>query len=207
MAIEVWVHKTPRYFILAWVFFILVVILTVGVYVYKSTISSENDDISSEIKELQETIAKMRDDKDIQAYELYDKNSSKLDSLTYFSNIPRFYSEILKLWRKYNLDFSNFQYSNEKIKVWTSAWSDSSDEAYEKLELFINDFRKSQKTEDNDTENDFSEPIFDLEFVNSFFWSNRISAALEFTVLAPKKVEKETEKQKEQKLIEEVIKK
>lgn len=114
MAIKSWPAKTPRHFIAASIFFMIVVALTFGVYLYKASVESKNDNAISETRELQQTIAKLRKDEDIQAYELYDKNSKKLDTMTYLSKVPTFYSETLRLWRTYNLDLKIFHIQNEK---------------------------------------------------------------------------------------------
>lgn len=199
MSIQEGGSKTPKHFIWGVVFFIFVVIVTATIFWYKQKITTENNNSKQEIAELQKTLSTLRKDKDVQTYELYDKNKSELEILTYNSQIPTFYNEVSRLRRLYNFEFSNFSYSKWTIKVAALAKSDSTEEWYKKFRTLIADFYDARFTDDdidedgNIIESNLNSP-FDLEFVQSFQWSNNIATLLEFTI---KPEEKEPEPEPE----------
>jgi hypothetical protein len=87
------------------------VVTTVVIFGYKQKVTAENNNLQQNINASQTTLSKLRKDKDVQAYELYDKNRTQLDILSYNSQVPLFYNEISKLSRLYNFEFSNFSFS------------------------------------------------------------------------------------------------
>lgn len=198
MAIQSWKTKTPGYIIAAWGFFLITVILTMGVFWYKMYMSKKVDTANDEIYQLRDDIGKMRQDKDIQAFELYDSNKKKLDTMIYLSQIPDFYKGINDIARKYGLVFSSFSYG--KWIIWVQALSedDSGEASYEKIAQLIADFKDDSS--ESKVSGSFTER-FDLWFVRAFNGSEDITANLEFTV-KPQKTKvseaKDQEKAQEQ---------
>ena len=189
MAIGQLPKKNPRYYTISVVFLVLVAIITVALFAYKAIVASQNENNLSEITELKEVIAIMRGDENIQAYELYDANKKRLNELDYLSNIPLFHASVKNIWKDYNIDFTNFAYAKGNISVSANTKSDSSDEAYEKFEKFISDFRIKKEDAKDGEEKEF---LFDLEFVRSFLGYNSVTTDLSF-IVKPEKKEVNTE--------------
>jgi len=186
MSIHEWWSTAPKHFYASVVFFILVVIITVVIFGYKQKITAENNNYREQVSSLQSTLSQLRKDKDVQAFELYDKNRNQLDILTYNSQVPLFYNEISTLWRRYNFEFSDFSFNKWNIKISALAKSDSTEQWYKKFRSLITDFYDARYTDDENWEkgdsNNGLDSILDLQFVKSFKWSNNISTLLEFIV-------------------------
>ncbi len=193
--------KTPSHFLWGIVFFIFVVIVTIVIFWYKHKVATENNNLTQQISELQTTLSTLRKDKDVQAYELYDKNRTQLDILTYNSQVPLFYNEISRLSRLYNFEFSNFSFNKWAIKLSALAKSDSSERWYEKFRSLITDFYNARYSDDDiDDESDNInvnfKSILDLKFVKWFQWSNNVASFLEF-IIKPEEIKIEEVKEED----------
>jgi hypothetical protein len=74
-------------------------------------VASDNSTIVSDIQDIKKVISKMREDEDIQTYELYSNNKRQLDDLAYFSDIPTFYREAKKLSKANDIKLGKFSYA------------------------------------------------------------------------------------------------
>lgn len=183
MAIGKNTQKTPRYYTVAVVFLWLVLILTGLILAYSMTVGSSNKKSSEKLESLNTSITALSNDPDIQAYQLYEQNKRQIDNMTYFSNMPLFYNEMRRISGEFGIKMSQFSYSDKKISVAASALTNPSGAAYKKYEELISWFRVSETWEEDEK---FEEKMFDLEFVRSFQWENRIVSNLDFIVLEPK---------------------
>jgi hypothetical protein len=94
-----------------------------------------------------------------------------------------FYQEIVDISGEYGIKMSQFSYWDKKISVAGSALSNPSGNAYQKYEELISSYRANEVWEEDE---ESEGKIFDLEFVRSFQWTNRIVSNLNFIVLEPK---------------------
>lgn len=200
MAIGEVKNKTPNYYTFSIVFLVCIIIVTALIFAYKYTVSQKNEALTSDITDVKTLIAAMREDKDVQAFELYEANKNKLEELAYLSNIPKFQTALNTISRNYNVEFQNFSYAKGVISVLWIAGSDGSEDAYEKLRSLIEDFRAQDDAQGDGENKNF---IFDLEFVEAFAGSKDIKASLNFEVKPELKEQpKVQEKQAIQKALE-----
>lgn len=115
-----------------------------------------------QISELQVTYNTLRQNREIQAYDLLVANQSKLEEKSYMSNVPLFVAELDKVEYKYGVNLTGFAYSNGSISTSIMAEtgeieenkdidsavafadidnSNIPEEAYKKLVSMIGDFR------------------------------------------------------------------
>jgi len=158
-------------------------ILTGLILAYSMTVGSSNKKSAERLETLNTSIKRLSENPDIQAYQLYEQNKRKIDNMTYFSNIPLFYKEISDISSEFGIVMSEFSYSNKTVSIAASAVKNPLWDAYQKYEELISSYR----WDDLELE-EWEEPeqkMFDLEFVRSFNWANRIVSNLNFTVLEP----------------------
>lgn len=161
--------KTDFLFRFSAVFFILVLILTLGLYFYKSSLESSLNDTNNEISTTDKSINDLKNDKKLQVYNLYTMNKSKIDNDFKKSNINSYINHLSLTSAKYWIKFTGFAYDTKKITTTLSSTTDLN-LWYLKLVKFIAEYR----TQTND--------LLDLWFISSIDGSDKITTNVVFDV-------------------------
>jgi len=154
----------------SFIFLILVILGTVGLYFYNNYLSEQNESLLSQINQRQSSIDALRQDKNIEAYYIYNLNQEILSELGEKSQISTFVKHALSTMIGYDITFDSFTYSNGEISM--NVVSESSDKglAYTKVVKFLNEYNKNQRS------------IFELQPVENFTWQDSIKFPISFIV-------------------------
>ncbi len=144
------------------------IFLTVGLYFYNYYLENSLDSIKIEVKEIDELTEKLKNDKNIQVYNLVDLNRTKLLGLEKKSRIMDFINHVRALEKTYSIIFKGFSYNNWNLSMQATApfWEDTL--ASNKVSLFIKSYRET------------SWNPFELTFINSFIWYDTINFNVNF---------------------------
>ena len=119
-----------------------------------SSLQKEYDQQSSQLKELEKSISQRQENKNIQAYELFQKHTKTLKEKTHQSNIPRFIHHFRFVRDKYNIEFNGFNYSDGVMTTGVTALSNETGNAYIKTTKFMEKYRQDESA------------LFDLSFIS-----------------------------------------
>jgi hypothetical protein len=138
------------------VLFVLVLILTIGLYFYNSSIVSKINTLESQISSVETDIKKINEDEKVKLYTLIVSNSKYLERYKYLSKVPEFINNVKEISKNYKVAFDGFSYSDGQISSNASLQDDAVSLASVKTKNFLEYFRKKD------------ENIFSLLFVSSF---------------------------------------
>ena len=193
-------------------FFILIIIITLGLYVYNIKLISSNTSLNESISIKEQSINSLKKNPNIIASSLYNTNKKSIDKLEDYSRISIYINHIIKLRSIYSIDFRWFKYSWGKLSTTVVSSSDSVWINYKKVVRFIKEYR----------ENKDLVALFDLELVKNIVsknnWvdnefninltlKNNISKILEEQEIKRLEIEKEKEIERLKIIEEEKIKK
>ncbi|GEM_PF-2520483 len=167
---EFFKKKKKKDMYLSLVFLLLVILSTVALFFYSGRVEAENISLLQQITERKSSIEKLREDKNIEAYYLYNLNRKVLDEMTKNSEISKFVEHSLRVMVRYDLIFENFTYNNGE--VYLNAVSESNDRglAYKKIIKFMNEYNKNETS------------LFHLEPINSFSGQDNIKFPVIFSI-------------------------
>lgn len=149
--------------------FIVILISTASLYLYKLGLESSLNNTNSEISNIDKSISDLKTDKSLQVYNLYNLNKTVIDNEFKKSNVNVYINYLGLTASKYGLKFDGFNYDTKKISTTLTSTTDTN-LWYLKLIKFIGDYRTTTNN------------LVDLEFVNSINGSDKISTALVFDV-------------------------
>ena len=151
-------------------FLFFVVFSTVWLFLGNKYIDSQNNTLQQNIDRLEQNIANIEWDTNVQVYALYESNKSIIETLDYRSKVSFFINQIDQIALKYWLVINGFNYSDGTIETQTYVRSDEFWLAYKKLKAFIDEYRKDEKR------------VFDLEFVDSVIGGDNMKLNMKFTI-------------------------
>lgn len=163
------------------IFLATVIVFTIVLFWYNKYLESKNNWISESITDIENKLSNLREDKEIQVYELLDIHRSKMNILEKNSNIVTYMDHLSDLSKRYKISFKWFSMTNWDLKTDIEArrlWSIKTDPAYIKVKDFIKLYREDK------------EALFDLDFINSFEWMDNIKFSVNLKV---KKAQKTSE--------------
>ena len=198
--------KINSFYLAIW-FLVFTIVLTWWLYFYNLSIINNNNDLSNDIKEKENSINTLKQDKEIIAYSLYKANKSSIEKLEDYSRLSLYINHLRKLSRKYHIYFKWFKFSNWNLTTQAIASSDEYDINYKKVSKFIKEYRENKDlsalfdlnlVKTVVAKNDRVDDVFDL----NFDLKNNISSILKKSLEKKKKLEeiarkKEKAKQKE----------
>lgn len=152
------------------VLFVLVLILTIGLYFYNSSIVSKINTLESQISSVETDIKKINEDEKVKLYTLIVSNSKYLERYKYLSKVPEFINNVKEISKNYKVAFDGFSYSDGQISSNASLQDDAVSLASVKTKKFLEYFRKKD------------ENIFSLLFVSSFNWQDSINFWVKFKI-------------------------
>lgn len=165
--------KNMKLPILPLIFFIFTIILTAWFYGYNFYLSSENNKISERNMNLERSINSLRENKEIQVYELLKQNNAEISKYERNSDIVKYMDHLSDIERKYKLSFSGFSIVDWEIKSEINIRKIDSrleSQSYEKVRDFIKNYREDK------------EALLELKFINSFDWMDNIKFNVNFGV-------------------------
>lgn len=152
------------------VLFVLVLILTIGLYFYNSSIVSKINTLESKISSVETDIKKINEDEKVKLYTLIVSNSKYLERYKYLSKVPEFINNVKEISKNYKVAFDGFSYIDGQISSNASLQDDAVSLASVKTKNFLEYFRKKD------------ENIFSLLFVSSFNWQDSINFWVKFKI-------------------------
>lgn len=153
------------YLSLAFLFFI--VLGTVVLYFYNGYLANKNLSLEEQLLWIENSIAEIREEKDIQSYEIYSQNKAVFERMGKYSQISPMIEHLTWVMLKYDLVFKSFDYSDGEIEL--EAYSETiGTHAYKKIVKFIDDYSI------------LPEALFTLGEVNSYTGYDKIDFPLNF---------------------------
>lgn len=174
-------NNTRKIPLIPTIFLATVIVFTIVLFWYNKYLESKNNWISESITDIENKLSNLREDKEIQVYELLDIHRSKMNILEKNSNIVTYMDHLSDLSKRYKISFKWFSMTNWDLKTDIEArrlWSIKTDPAYIKVKDFIKLYREDK------------EALFDLDFINSFEWMDNIKFSVNLKV---KKAQKTSE--------------
>ena len=161
--------KKSTTFYVAIVFFVLVVVISWGLFVYNSQLENKNLELTNNINQIEKSIQAVESDPNIQAYSIFEKNQVFLENLSKQSEIPSFVSHLRKYFSISWLESSGFSYSAWMVSVDLSAQTNDNGYAYQKVVSFLRDYNALGE-----------EALFETQFIPSFDGYDRVNFTGEF---------------------------
>jgi len=127
------------------VFLLIVIVGTIALSFYNKNLDGENKNLLEEISTRETSIKKLKKNKNIEAYHIYNMNRKVLDTLAEKSKIPTFIEHILRTMIHYDLTFENFSYIDGGLTLGVIAKTNEKGLAYSKVIKFIDQYNKSKK--------------------------------------------------------------
>lgn len=152
---EIYKNSAMKSIHIALAFFVLIIVLTIGLYFYNSSLEGDISDIKTEITQKEVSIKAKQENKLVQVYDLYTLNKQILERLSKYSEITTYMDELDKIGSIYNLIFKGFDYSNWVLSVEATTVSNERGLDYQKTANFIKKYRASEKA------------LFTLDFVDT----------------------------------------
>lgn len=137
--------KKNNLFFGAVIFFIVMLALTLGVYIYNMKLQTELDQLRSEFTAVSEGLETAWKDEILQAYRLYERNKKILERKSCESHISSFVGHLKKNISKFWLQAEWFTYNKGKISTDISVVSDSDSKAYQKIVNFFTQYPEDDK--------------------------------------------------------------
>lgn len=153
------------------IFLLIVVLSTLGLFLYNTHLNNETSKILIEKNEITSSIKELSKNEELQIFALLEDNGSSIDILTKRSDVTKYIQHLKAIWQKYDVKFSGFNIASGVIK--TNALIESSVEkwiAYTKTKNFIKNYRNEPNG------------LFDLDFINSIEWMDSMKFAVSFDI-------------------------
>ncbi len=153
------------------VLFVIVLLSTIWLYVYNTILTWEIEEENGELTKVETSIKELKKDKTLQVVSLIEANKRILTKMEENSNITKYIDHLANVWRRYSISFKWFNMSNWKIT--TKATSKNKTTrilAYMNVKNFIEKYRKEDSA------------LFELDFINSFEWSDKMTFPVSFTI-------------------------
>lgn len=161
--------KTKSIYYALW-FLIVTLLTTGGLFFYNNHVAAQNQQLLSQISQRQDSIKNLKQDKNIEAYYIYNLNQDILQDLADKSQISNFIKHTLSTMISYDMLFEGFTYNSWEIDLSASAESNAEGLAYTKVIKFLNEYNKNQRS------------LFVLEPVENFTGQDTINFPVTFTI-------------------------
>lgn len=172
--------KVDRWMYISSAMFVLVLVITIWLYFYNSSIVSKTETLNKEILTLEESIKSIHSDDKVTLYTLIQTNKVFLDKYAYISKIPEFINNLHELSKTFKIKFENFSYSNSSINTSATSLDDGFSLWYQKTKKFISSFR--DEISDSKKIKSINNQIFSLGFIDSFSWQNEMKFNANFKI-------------------------
>lgn len=137
-------------------FLILVVVATGALYWYNMYLARAVEEKQNTVKHYEASISELKEDKNIQIYDLVKMNQVALKALSERSNMKKHILYLKQLGSQFQIQFEWFVYSDGTISTqWKIATTENGDRAYAKFVNFLSKYRQEESRK------------FDILFVNS----------------------------------------
>lgn len=163
-------EKKQSSFYLAIGFLVVVVCVTLLLYLYVSKLEKEVSSLESNIAQIDNSITELKNNPDIRAYNIYEKNRGLLEKLTYESRVTSFVNHFKKNFIKYGVNGRWFSYSNGNVSVEMSAETNDNGYAYEKVRRFLEWYKTDEKA------------LFEMAPISSFAWYDEIKFSGQYSL-------------------------
>ena len=164
------IKKKNNINVMPFTFLILIILSTIWIYSYNYYYELENIKLDEKIAEVTKDIEDINKDKNIQVYNVIEKNTKILNKLDAYSQITKFMDSIAYIEKVYWLKISNFSYSNWMITTEAETYSRISSTPYLSVSRFIEKYRKDDKV------------AFTLPFISKVTGSDKIKFSLKLKV-------------------------
>lgn len=163
-------EKKP--YIPALIFLVVVIIATIGGFVYNNILKEDISTLSSNIEITQKKTADMKESSSLlQASALFEKNKMVLAKLQERSHISKYIKHVSSISRKYKIDFSGFDYSGDSIYLTVlSATKKDGALAYSKTVKFLSEYSADEKN------------LFETGYISSMAGHDSIKFGLDFDI-------------------------
>lgn len=161
------INKSNLLYIAYW-FFSLAIVLTVGLFAYNSYLSKSIESVTNEIAQIDWSISKIQENRSIQVYNLIQENKKVLATLEKKSKVKDFIYHIRSLEIPFGLTFKWFNYTNWNLSMQVLAPFDSNTLASNRVSMFIKAYREDKNAP------------FELWFVNTFNWFDSMTFSVNF---------------------------
>lgn len=151
-------------------FLVIAIITTVALFFYNRHIENENATLVSQVSQRNASIKELKQDKNIEAYHIYNLNQDVLKKLEHESQIARFIKHALSTMIQYDLAFEGFQYNAGTIDVNAIAESNEKSIAYAKVITFLSKYNLDEKS------------LFTLSAIENFSGQDSIKFPIKFEV-------------------------
>ena len=162
--------KTSSSYMTSLVFLIIVIVSTVGLNYYNNSLITEVESIKNSINTIDDNIAEVEKDKNLQIYSLLELNKWVIESYEKMNNITKYINHMNIISRVYDLEFTGFNLSNWVLSTNIEIMSDDNWIAYVKTKDFIKKYRNDAKA------------LFDLSFINSVEWMDIMKFKVDFKI-------------------------
>lgn len=151
--------------------FILIALLTVWLYSYNMFLSKQINSKKTELSKVEKNIKELKSDRKLQVYYLLKENSWVIEELEKRSMVTDYINHLIKISSENSISFSWFNMSWWKITTKASSKNKTNNIlAYMNVKNFIKRYRADE------------EALFDLEFINSFEWMDKINFNVIFSI-------------------------
>lgn len=151
------------------VFFIFVLLLTGGLYVYNMQLSKANAAGKSELSKIESSIFELEAVDNIQTYKLFKRNQKFLEKANCRSQIPSFITHLRRNFVKYGLEAKGFVLSEDSVSTDISVNSSDTEKAYQKISKFLTQYPEAESS------------LFSLNHIGDYNWYDRIKFPLSLT--------------------------
>lgn len=169
------IKNTKNPYIVSISFLLFILVITLWLYFYNSSLKQSNFKTQSIINEYKNSIESYKQDKQLIVYSLLESNSKTIEKLEYNSKITNFLDHLDYIKQLYDINFIWFNLNWNIISTSILIKSDDYNNiehklAYQKLINFISSYRKDEKS------------LFDLDFINRIIWYDEMKLNVNFNI-------------------------
>lgn len=152
------------------IFLLSVLVLTLGLYFYNSSLEKGISKIQVEISDSKSQIAILESNPEMQVYWLIKANKKTLEAFEKNNKITQYISHLKEIGIKYKVNFEWFNFSDWVLKTNAIIESNNESIAYNLTKDFIKWYREDPKA------------LFDLGFIKSFKWMDSIKFSVSMNI-------------------------
>lgn len=152
------IQKKPKKNMNSIAFLVIVLLSTVLMAFYNSSIKKDIEKIKMDISLIDDSINEVKQDKKLQIFSLLESNDSVINSYKMMNKVTTYINHMNVIQAKYDLKFKWFSLNNWDIVSDIEIVSDDKAIAYQKTRDFLRWYRADSKA------------LFNLDFVNQIEW-------------------------------------
>lgn len=149
---------------------LLVIGITISLFIYNQTLSSQVEEIKWKIEQRDLSIIELRSNPNIDTYTRYETNSAVFSALQRQSEIPLFVSHLKKNLQRFGLEMWDLNYKTGEVEIQLKSETNQEGYAYQKILQFMKAYRADEKA------------LFDLNNIQELRWYDRINYIARFTL-------------------------